>query len=397
MSSKLNEIRSKLRDSLRTETQAVQGLRERIRSEAQAPQGLRASLRAETHQAIDDLGQAPSQDPSQTHSQAASQAMPSASAFCAECGASLAPAVKFCPECGAAQAQSQARSTPAPAATSAPTARSAPALAPSARAHEGATPTVLRNNLVSSDVPNLPVRQGCKALCIGMGAYEHNALPWPAKDAQDLSEVLHGLGYQVSTIIDQNFQQTLAQLGRFIQSVEPGDDVVYTYSGHGCGIDAVPNLTAIDTQGFDTLINVYKLMIETAKYQGARSVVIAVDACRGNQYEFAQYPWEGQQEALLGVSKAARVRRPEDEFGFAILYGTSHDTSAFDSPFSQGIQNGMFTYFLKSELTRPGQSLSEIFKRVQKSVMDLSMGIDQFQKPALTNELAGEYYFYPAR
>jgi len=231
-----------------------------------------------------------------------------------------------------------------------------------------------------------------------MGDYvAGNSLPWPHKDAEDLALMLTGLGYQVSTIINQNFIQTMAELDKFIQSIEPSDDVVYTYSGHGCGIDVMPHLTAIDTQGNDTLINVYKLMIETAKYQGARSVVVAIDACRHNDYEFKQYSWEKQQNSLSVTSKSSKSRSHADEFGFAIIYGTSHDTSAYDSPYRQGIQNGIFTYFLKTELSRPGQSLSEIFRRVQKSVMDLSAGLDQFQRPTLTNELSGEYYFYPTR
>lgn len=369
MSSKLDEIRSKLRNSIRAETQQeVSHLRERIR--------------AETHQAIDSLAK---QAPDSSGQQASS----TEAHACGSCAKPLAGVGKFCPHCGAPQSSADSPRQGA--------ARSMPATAPFVRGPESASPASQRNNLIAADIPSLPPRQGCKALCIGMGDYAQNALPWPQKDAQDLSQVLHGLGYQVSTIIDQGFKQTMTRLGHFIRSIEPGDDVVFTYSGHGCGIDAVPNLTALDTQGYDSLINVYKLMIETAKYQGARSVVIAVDACRDNNYEFAQYPWEGQQEALVGISKSGHVRRPEDEFGFAILYGTSHDTSAYDSPFSQGIQNGMFTYFLKSELTRPGQSLSEIFKRVQRSVMELSMGVNQFQKPALTNELPGEYYFYPSR
>lgn len=299
-------------------------------------------------------------------------------------------ALKFCPNCGTKLADSnnspmQSRSMSTNHKT-----------VPSGRGSDGVSVTSQRNNLVSSDIPKLPPRQGCKALCIGMGAYQKNPLPWPHKDAQDMSQVLQGLGYEVSTIVDQSFAQTMTRLGRFIQTIEPGDDVVYSYSGHGCGIDAVPNLTALDTEGPDSLINVYRLMIETAKYQGARSVVIAIDACRHNSYT-EQYSWVQEQEPPAGISKSATGRRPEDEFGFAILYGASHDTSAFDSPFNQGIQNGMFTYFLKSELTRPGQSLSEIFKRVQKSVMDLSMSVKAFQKPALTNELPGEYYFYPTR
>jgi hypothetical protein len=349
---------------------------------------LRASIRDATNQSIDDMlpeSKRPSSTPdsSRPHS------------FCHQCGHSFTEPTKFCPGCGASQAGAASESMPS--------ARSLPASsAVSRRFNPLNDMQSTAAKIPAADTPRLPLRPGCKALCIGMGNYERKPLPWPRKDAEDLSDVLNGLGYQVSTIVDRNFQATMLDLLSFIQCIEPGDDIVFTYSGHGCGLDAVPNLTALDTNSPDTMINVYKLLIEPAKARQAKSVVIATDACRDNSYVSIQYPWEAPAETKAIAAKSLGTRRPEDEFGFAIIYGSSHDMSSHDSPFSQGIQNGLFTYFFKSEIARQGQSLMEVFRRVQKSVMDLSLSLETidrsgFQKPALTNELAGDYYFYPVR
>jgi hypothetical protein len=357
--SRLDEIRAKLRESIKDATKQS--------TDNMLPESKRPSSTL---------------DSSRPHS------------FCHQCGHPFTESTKFCPGCGASQVGS--------ASASMSSVRSVPAGSAVARrsntfdgVHSSAT------IMTSTNTPSLPLRPGCKALCIGMGNYERDPLPWPRKDAEDLSDVLNGLGYRVSTIVDANFQDTIKHLVSFIQDIQPGDDIVFTYSGHGCGLDAVPNLTALDSNSLDTMINVYKLLIEPAKAMQAKSVVIATDACRGNEYS-SQYPWEAPAETEAIAAKSLGARRARDDFGFAIIYGSSHDTSSYDSPFSQGIQNGLFTYFFKSEIARQGQSLMEVFRRVQKSVMDLSISLETidrsgFQKPALTNELVGDYYFYPMR
>lgn len=353
----------------------------------QIRQGLRAGIQAETDKTIENLSlKRPDDQKLITKNPAPFK--------CSACAETLVNGAKFCPSCGAQQANGEIGAQIS--------ARSASTNSNTIRRTDGMSGIVRTGGRSSiNNIPSLPRRTGCKALCIGMGNYPDGSdLPWPHKDAEDLSLVLSGLGYEVSTIVNANFLETMQNLIAFTETIQPGDDIVYTYSGHGCGIDTIPNLTALDTNSNDTLINVYKFMINFAKIKRAKSVVIAIDACRGNRFSSNQYSWEEHTESSQIAKKSLGARHSEDEFGFAIIYGTSHDTSAQDSPFSQGIQNGLFTYFFKSEISRPGQSLTEIHRRVQQSVMDLSLSLEsvnagQFQKPTLTNEIAGEYYFYP--
>jgi hypothetical protein len=352
---------------------------------------LRASIRDATNQAIDDMSPE-SKRPSSTPD------VPLPHSFCPKCGQSFTAPAKFCTGCGTDLAGS--------ASASMPSARSVPAGSAVARQSsplDGMQSSVARTP--AADIPSLPLRPGCKALCIGMGNYEDGRLTWPRKDAEDLSEVLNGLGYQVTSLVDRNFKDAIQQLWSFIQGIEPDDDIVFTYSGHGCGQNAVPYLTALDSQSLATMINVYKMFIEPTKARQAKSVVVVIDSCRGH-YKIP-IPWEGPAETEPVSAKTLGARRPEDEFGFAIIYGSSHDMSSQDSPTSPGIQNGLFTYFFKSEIARPGQSLTEAFRRVQKSVMDLSLSLESvthlhkypyvFQKPSLTYELVGDYFFNPVR
>lgn len=386
--SRLNQIREQLRSSIKTEaTQTIQNLSSRrVAETGSIREQLRESIQAETNQTIQNLS---------SHEDIASEDIsPRITTLkCVNCDEILEDGTKFCPNCGTNQAKVETdRQLNGRAAFTEPaTARRTVSTSVNAL-------TGMRSSTI--DLPQLPRRSGSKALCIGMSNYARSPLPWPHKDAEDLSLVLAGLGYEVSLITNTNFKETMGRLGEFIQTIEPGDDIVYTYSGHGCGVDVIPNLTALDSESMETLINVYKIMIETAKFKQAKSVVVAIDACRGNEYSTIQYPWEAPTEVAQIAEKSLHAKRSEEEFGFAIIYGTSHDTSAYDSPFSQGIQNGLFSYFLKSEISRPGQSLTEVHRRVQQSVMDLSRGLEseglaRFQKPALTNEIAGEYYFYP--
>jgi hypothetical protein len=154
-SSRLNEIRSKLRDSIRTETnKTIDGLN---------------STTSDTN------------PPPQANPQAGS---------CVKCSEPLAGEVKFCPSCGALQS---GEATPRLMSTRSVVSAPSSAIEQNTRT---ASASALRNNLVSDDIPNLPLRQGCKALCIGMGDYDglNNALPWPHKDAEDMARVLNGLG-----------------------------------------------------------------------------------------------------------------------------------------------------------------------------------------------------------
>ena len=126
-------------------------------------------------------------------------------------------------------------------------------------------------------------------------------------------------------------------------------------------------------------------------------MVVIIDACRN---ESSNAPHEVDSYDRSEVFE-------NSEFGFAILYGASTGFSSLDSPFQGGITNGIFTYCLKDELGRPGQSLHETFRKTRKKVLELMPVISEYieakyerpfdggQAPALYDELKKDFYFYP--
>jgi hypothetical protein len=273
-----------------------------------------------------------------------------------------------------------------------------------------------KNSLITpiKDVPEsvkVAPRSSCKALCIGMNKYVHINPPLPnaAKDAQDMAAVMNHLGYEVISIYDRNSEETKYILRHFLSSIETGDEVVLTFAGHGASFNSEPHLLPIDAKSRSEAINLYSEFIDHLKATNAKSAVIIIDACRdqlridlpvdgGHEISSEDDEWDSLEEwfeqislqPLSAKSSSRLVNHDSKEgFGHAIIYSTSHDSSAQDRT---NMQNGLFTHFFKTEVLHPQLSLTEIFENVRKKVWLESGGE---QKPSFHDELSSKYYFYP--
>ena len=76
-----------------------------------------------------------------------------------------------------------------------------------------------------------------KAVCIGINNYPgiFNDLKGCVNDANDWSELLKGLGFDVSLMLDSQAtrQNIKAALQGLVDGTKAGDIAVFTYSGHG--------------------------------------------------------------------------------------------------------------------------------------------------------------------
>jgi metacaspase-1 len=76
-----------------------------------------------------------------------------------------------------------------------------------------------------------------RALCVGINDYPgtQNDLSGCVNDAKDWQAVLTKLGYSVTTLLDSQATRAgmVAGLNTLIQGASDGDDLVFTYSGHG--------------------------------------------------------------------------------------------------------------------------------------------------------------------
>lgn len=302
--------------------------------------------------------------------------------FCPHCGERLSSNTnRFCPSCGG----NLSGEASAPEANASSHTRSLKSI------HKvfGNKQLIDKDEFSDPGIPQLPARASCKAICIGMGGYHHySPLDWARKDACDLAVIFDRLGYQTTLVLDQTVEQLLYAIQNFLNEVNPNDELVITFSGHGAGVNTVPNLTAIDSSGPTDFFDLYKYFIDPARNLYAKSMVVIIDACRN---ESSNAPHEVDS---YDRPKASEVFE-NSEFGFAILYGASTGLYSMDSPFHRGITNGIFTYCLKDELGRPGQSLHETFRKTRKKVSELMAALDYEQAPALYDELKKDFYFYP--
>ena len=256
-----------------------------------------------------------------------------------------------------------------------------------------------------TELAKVAPRANCKALCIGMNKYiALNPLDNATNDAQDMAASMTHLGYEVTSIFDRESGEVRDYLKRFLSTINPGDDVVLTFAGHGASFNSEPHIFPINAASRHDAINLYSDFIDHLKRTGAKSAIIIIDACRNQervslsddlQLTNADMELEDWVNELMTSSntaeKSIRGMSSDSEFGFAILFATSHDAVASDG--GSGVSNGLFTYFFKSEILKPNLSLSEIYENVRNKVRNASEGQ---QIPAFYDGLPHKYYFYPS-
>ncbi|MBE7195499.1 MAG: caspase family protein, partial [Gordonia polyisoprenivorans] len=73
------------------------------------------------------------------------------------------------------------------------------------------------------------------ALCIGINAYPTNALKGCVADAEEWADVLNGLGFETTMLVDGNATRAkiLDAIEGLVDSIDAGDVGVVQYSGHG--------------------------------------------------------------------------------------------------------------------------------------------------------------------
>jgi hypothetical protein len=248
-------------------------------------------------------------------------------------------------------------------------------------------------------------RANCKALCIGMNKYSLlNPLENATNDAQDMATSMTHLGYEVTSIFDRASSEVHDYLTRFLSTINPGDDVVLTFAGHGASFNSEPYIFPINASSRHDAVNLYSDFIDNLKRTGAKSAIIIIDACRNQErvnladdwqpsdHDMALEDWINElMNASNESQKSARGISSNADFGFAILFSTSHDAVASDG--TDGVSNGLFTYFFKTEILKPNLSLTEIYENVRTKVRNAS---DGKQIPAFYDGLPNKYYFYPS-
>ena len=122
--------------------------------------------------------------------------------------------------------------------------------------------------LVLAMVLNSPVQAEKKAFVVGIGAYANlPQLKGPADDAVLLGSTLEEFGFKVTMLLTKPLAAQPAADARlktdralifyewqtFLNSLNPGDEVVVSYSGHGVEIKGMNYLVPTDAPDADQL------------------------------------------------------------------------------------------------------------------------------------------------
>jgi hypothetical protein len=231
------------------------------------------------------------------------------------------------------------------------------------------------------------------------------SLPRSQADAQAVADTLRQLGFVVhgqGPLLNGRNQSMTEAIERFTQSVQPGDEVVFYFSGHGLSTDGGNFLVPVDAPPLDldasdySLVKNYQSVDLTLKALQARKpklVVAILDACRS-------YPTR-QINAKLGNQTTAGLNtRYEHDNGQLVMYAASHGRTALswidakdNNPYS------VYTRVLIEEMQRPAPSISAMADRVQWRVHELTAHRTHQQggpqRPEYVNKLYAPFSFVP--
>lgn len=238
-----------------------------------------------------------------------------------------------------------------------------------------------------------PVWSARLALVIGNDAYRAvSPLRNAGADAAAVARTLEASGFRVELVRDASAQAMRAALERFAGTVEPGDEAVVFYAGHGVQIAANNYLLPVDIRG----------QTEEQVRQAALSVQTVLDALRRRRAGFALLVIDACRDNPFGAglpSAAARGLVPTAvDTGQMIIYSAGSGQQALDSLGADDRDpNGLFTRVFVRELSRQEQSVDRVLRRVRDEVARLARGVGHEQVPALYDQSLGDFFFRAAR
>ena len=204
---------------------------------------------------------------------------------------------------------------------------------------------------------------GQYALVIGNKDYPLAPLNNSVNDAQAIAEGLDELGYDVTLLVDVQFDELSAGIGNFYNHIQTTIDkkavAVFYYAGHAIQINHRNYLVPTDVKFGDSqkfmasLYDINLLFNEIPPVFGLQNVVI-LDACRDNPFA------AGGDDSDMVADGLAPLRAPP---GTLIAYATEPGSVASDG----GGENGIYT---KNLLNHLGEmiSIEEVFKKVRRDV-----------------------------
>jgi len=183
-----------------------------------------------------------------------------------------------------------------------------------------------------------------RAFLIGIADYEQiEKLRSPPEDVEIVGAKLKSAGYSLTVVppTATKRKDILIEFDKFVSMVDPNDDVVVFYSGHGIDVNGASMIVPSDAPRKtdlvgplaleEQLIPMRKLMSRLSEMQPAMQLWI-FDACRSNPYETTGRPY---------LRKGGLAQINDMPIGVVVFYAASYNQVAADSlPSDRGAVKG---------------------------------------------------------
>ena len=219
------------------------------------------------------------------------------------------------------------------------------------------------------------------AFVIGNDNYPGHELRNAVNDATAVYGSLKAVGYQSTLLLNADRSTLIDALGRYVDTLHPGDTTLLYYAGHGLQVAGENYLVptdftvispgAVKDQGYSL-----STILDLFTAHGATTQVIILDSCRDN-------PFLGTRSVKGGWSAVGTSA------GQYLAFGTSPGTTASDDPAGN---HGLFTKYLLQFLTKPSLDIEDMFKEVRQGVIRESRAQ---QVPWTASSLIGTFHVRP--
>ena len=229
------------------------------------------------------------------------------------------------------------------------------------------------------------------ALIIGNDNYQHvSKLQKAGNDAVAMATELRAAGFEVSLYRDLDYRSMVKATESLYNKIQGGDEVVVFFAGHGVQIKSGNFLLPTDIEATSESAvekTSYSLHDLTEKLEVAKAAfsLIMVDACRDNPLKTKGRSVGGER----GLSP------PDPPIGQMVVYSASRGEQALDRLSDADTDpNSVFTREFITRMRRPGVRVEELVREIQVSVEKLAATVGHKQRPALYNEVRGNFYFF---
>ncbi|MGO9122966.1 MAG: caspase family protein [Desulfomonilaceae bacterium] len=219
------------------------------------------------------------------------------------------------------------------------------------------------------------------ALVIGNNEYKEAPLKNPAHDAEDIANVLRGLGFTVQTKINADQRGMEEAVKEFVREIQNGDVGLFYFSGHGVQVHGENYLMPAGGSITSEAEVKYKavnagLILAQMDESRNRTNIFVLDACRNN-------PFKGFRSLSRGLTMM------DAPVGTFIAYATAPGSVAADGT----DRNSPYAKHLMEALRGKGVPIEKVFKQVLREVRKETQGQ---QVPWTASSLQDDFYFNPS-